>query len=90
MALSAHLEQLNSKHANLDTQIQDEMRSPMPDQPKGLAMLVLSVWSKTVTVLSWPIQMPMGVIVREKSWPQGQSALFLSNVMCRINWMFII
>jgi len=31
MALSAHLEQLNSKHANLDTQIQDEMRSPMPD-----------------------------------------------------------
>jgi len=31
MALSAHLEQLNSKHADLETQIQTEMRHPMPD-----------------------------------------------------------
>jgi len=32
MALSAHLEQLNSKHASLEQEIQQEMRSPMPDQ----------------------------------------------------------
>lgn len=32
MALSAHLEQLNSKHANLEQKIQQELRSPMPDQ----------------------------------------------------------
>ena len=31
MALSAHLEQLNSKHADLEAQIQTEMRHPMPD-----------------------------------------------------------
>jgi hypothetical protein len=31
MALSAHLEQLNSKHASLEQEIQSEMRSPMPD-----------------------------------------------------------
>lgn len=32
MALSAHLEQLNSKHASLEQEIQQELRSPMPDQ----------------------------------------------------------
>lgn len=32
MALSAHLEKLNSKHASLEQEIQEEMRSPMPDQ----------------------------------------------------------
>lgn len=31
MALSAHLEQLNVKHAELEQKIQREMRSPMPD-----------------------------------------------------------
>ena len=31
MALSAHLEQLNVKHAELEAKIQTEMRSPMPD-----------------------------------------------------------
>lgn len=31
MALSAHLTQLNSKHATLEQKIQAEMRSPMPD-----------------------------------------------------------
>lgn len=31
MALSAHLEQLNAKHAKLEQQIQQEMRSPLPD-----------------------------------------------------------
>ncbi|RKQ69624.1 hypothetical protein DES40_2427 [Litorimonas taeanensis] len=32
MALSAHLEQLTSKHASLEQKIQNEMRSPLPDQ----------------------------------------------------------
>lgn len=32
MALSAHLEKLNSKHASLEQEIQKEMRSPLPDQ----------------------------------------------------------
>lgn len=32
MALSAHLEQLNSKHATLEQEIHLELRSPMPDQ----------------------------------------------------------
>jgi hypothetical protein len=31
MALSAHLEQLNAKHAELEQKIRQEMRSPMPD-----------------------------------------------------------
>jgi hypothetical protein len=31
MAVSARLEQLSSKHTTLDMQIQQEMRSPMPD-----------------------------------------------------------
>ena len=31
MALSAHLTQLNSKHASLEQKIQEEMRRPMPD-----------------------------------------------------------
>ncbi len=31
MALSAHLEQLNAKHAELDAEIQQEQRSPMPN-----------------------------------------------------------
>lgn len=31
MALSAHLERLNVKHAELEQKIHKEMRSPMPD-----------------------------------------------------------
>jgi len=31
MAVSARLEQLSSKHTSLDMQIQQEMRSPLPD-----------------------------------------------------------
>ena len=31
MAVSARLEQLSSKHLSLDMQIQQEMRSPLPD-----------------------------------------------------------
>ena len=31
MALSAHLEKLQSRHGELDDQINREMRSPMPD-----------------------------------------------------------
>ena len=31
MAVSARLEQLSSKHLTLDVQIQQEMRSPLPD-----------------------------------------------------------
>ena len=31
MALSAHLEQLNKKHAQLDTQIEKELKHPSPD-----------------------------------------------------------
>lgn len=31
MAVSARLEQLSSKHITLDMQIQQEMRSPLPD-----------------------------------------------------------
>jgi len=31
MAVSARLEQLSSKHLTLDMQIQQEMRSPLPD-----------------------------------------------------------
>ena len=31
MAVSARLEQLSSKHTTLDMQIQQEMRSPLPD-----------------------------------------------------------
>jgi hypothetical protein len=31
MALSAHLEQLNSKHLKLDEKIRNEMKHPMPD-----------------------------------------------------------
>ncbi len=31
MALSAHLEQLNIKHAQLDTQIEKELKHPAPD-----------------------------------------------------------
>ena len=31
MALSSHLESLNARHGKLDAQIQDEMRSPVPD-----------------------------------------------------------
>lgn len=31
MALSAHLEQLTSKHASLEQKIENEMRSPLPD-----------------------------------------------------------
>lgn len=31
MAVSARLEQLSSKHTSLDMQIQQEMRSPIPD-----------------------------------------------------------
>lgn len=31
MALSSHLEQLQSKHSQLDTKIQLELRHPIPD-----------------------------------------------------------
>ncbi len=31
MALSAHLEELNSKHVRLDEKIRSEMKHPMPD-----------------------------------------------------------
>lgn len=31
MAISARLEQLSSKHLTLEKQIQQEMRSPLPD-----------------------------------------------------------
>jgi len=31
MALSAHLEELNSKHLRLDEKIRDELKHPMPD-----------------------------------------------------------
>jgi len=31
MALSAHLEQLQNKHSQLDTAIQNELRHPIPD-----------------------------------------------------------
>jgi len=31
MALSAHLEQLDSKHAQLDTRIEIELKHPAPD-----------------------------------------------------------
>ena len=31
MALSAHLEQLQNKHAKLDEKIQRELRHPIPD-----------------------------------------------------------
>lgn len=31
MAVSARLKNLNVKHTDLDTQIQTEMRSPLPD-----------------------------------------------------------
>ncbi len=31
MALSAHLEQLNNKHAQLDIQIENELKHPAPD-----------------------------------------------------------
>jgi hypothetical protein len=34
MALSAHLEQLRSRHGDIETQIEQEMRSPAPDQIK--------------------------------------------------------
>jgi len=31
MALSAHLEQLQNKHAQLETKIQHELKHPIPD-----------------------------------------------------------
>ena len=31
MAVSARFEQLSNKHSTLETQIQQEMRSPLPD-----------------------------------------------------------
>lgn len=31
MAVTAHLETLQSKHSNLDEKIQAELRSPLPD-----------------------------------------------------------
>ena len=31
MAVSAHLETLQSKHTNLDEKIQSELRNPLPD-----------------------------------------------------------
>ena len=31
MALSAHLETLHTKHAELDQKLQSELRSPLPD-----------------------------------------------------------
>lgn len=31
MALSAHLEQLQSRHSEIETQIDQELRSPAPD-----------------------------------------------------------
>lgn len=31
MALSAHLETLHTKHAELDQQLKSELRSPLPD-----------------------------------------------------------
>lgn len=34
MALSAHLEQLQSRHGDIDDQINRELRSPAPDQVK--------------------------------------------------------
>jgi hypothetical protein len=34
MALSAHLEQLQSRHGDIDSQIESEMRSPAPDHVK--------------------------------------------------------
>lgn len=32
MALSAHLEQLQHRHGEIEAKIDSEMRSPMPDQ----------------------------------------------------------
>lgn len=32
MALSAHLEQLQTRHGEIDAEIDREMRSPIPDQ----------------------------------------------------------
>ena len=32
MSFEAHLSQLNTKHAELDREIEGEMRSPLPDQ----------------------------------------------------------
>ena len=34
MALSAHLEQLQSRHGDIENQINEELRSPAPDQVK--------------------------------------------------------
>ncbi|MEM7728580.1 MAG: DUF465 domain-containing protein [Pseudomonadota bacterium] len=34
MALSAHLEQLQSRHGDIEAQIDREMRSPAPDNVK--------------------------------------------------------
>lgn len=34
MALSAHLEQLQSRHTNIEDQINRELRSPAPDNVK--------------------------------------------------------
>ena len=34
MALSAHLEQLQSRHGDIDNQITRELRSPVPDHVK--------------------------------------------------------
>lgn len=34
MALSAHLEQLQNRHGEIDAKIEQEMRSPMPDQTR--------------------------------------------------------
>ncbi|WP_298918330.1 DUF465 domain-containing protein [uncultured Algimonas sp.] len=34
MTLSAHLEQLQSRHGDIDTQINRELRSPAPDHVK--------------------------------------------------------
>ncbi|MEL6686049.1 MAG: DUF465 domain-containing protein [Pseudomonadota bacterium] len=34
MALSAHLEQLQSRHGDIDNQINQELRSPAPDHVK--------------------------------------------------------
>ena len=34
MSISSHLESLNTRHGQLDAQIQREMRSPLPDSLK--------------------------------------------------------